>query len=114
MMDETSSMLSAQPGLLKTMSVLVLGLLLVMLVLKPMTRQMMTALSQTPPLALSSGRGGAEAGGIAGHAAPELTAGRAIDAQGLYEHVSAQIRKEPAQSTRLLESWIGESTEEGD
>jgi flagellar M-ring protein FliF len=114
LMDQTSSLLSAQPGLLKTMSVLVLGLLLVMLVLKPMTRQMMTALSQTPPLALSSGRGGAEAGGIAGHAAPELTAGRAIDAQGLYEHVSAQIRKEPAQSTRLLESWIGESTEEGD
>jgi flagellar M-ring protein FliF len=112
LMDETSSLLNAQPGLLKTMSVLVLGLLLVMIVLKPMTRQMMTALSQTPPLALSSGRGGAEAGGIAGHAAPELTVGRAIDAQGLYEHVSAQIRKEPAQSTRLLESWIGESKEE--
>jgi flagellar M-ring protein FliF len=111
-MDETSSLLNAQPGLLKTMSVLVLGLLLVMIVLKPMTRQMMTALSQTPPLALSSGRVGAEAGGIAGHAASELTAGRAIDAQGLYEHVSAQIRKEPAQSTRLLESWIAESKEE--
>jgi len=50
LMDETSSLLNAQPGLLKTMSVLVLGLLLVMLVLKPMTSQMMTALSQTPPL----------------------------------------------------------------
>jgi flagellar M-ring protein FliF len=111
-MDETSSLLSAQPGLLKTTSVLVLGLLLVMLVLKPMTRQMMTTLSQTPPLALSAGRGGAEAGAIAGRAAPELPAGRAIDAQGLYEHVSAQIRKEPAQSTRLLESWIAESKED--
>ena len=114
LMDETSSLLNAQPGLLKTMSVLVLGLLLVMLVLKPMTSQMMTALSQTPPLALSAGHGGAEAGGIAGRASGGLASGRAIDAQGLYEHVSAQIRREPAQSTRLLESWISETTEEGD
>ena len=114
LMDETSSLLNAQPGLLKTMSVLVLGLLLVMLVLKPMTSQMMTALSQTPPLALSAGHGGAEAGGIAGRASGGLASGRAIDAQGLYEHVSVQIRREPAQSTRLLESWISETTEEGD
>jgi flagellar M-ring protein FliF len=114
LMDETSSLLSSQPGLLKTVSVLVLGLLLVMLVLKPMTRQMMTALSQTPPLALFAGHGGAEAGGIAGRAPGGLASGRAIDAQGLYEHVSAQIRREPAQSKRLLESWISETTEEGD
>jgi flagellar M-ring protein FliF len=114
LMDETSSLLNAQPGLLKTMSVLVLGLLLVMLVLKPMTSQMMTALSQTPPLALSAGHGGAEAEGIAGRASGGLASGRAIDAQGLYEHVSVQIRREPAQSTRLLESWISETTEEGD
>jgi flagellar M-ring protein FliF len=114
LMDETSSLLNTQPGLLKTLSVLVLGLLLVMLVLKPMTRQMMTTLSQTPPLALSAGHGGAEAGGIGGRATGGLTAGRVIDAQGLYEHVSAQIRKEPAQSTRLLESWISESSEERD
>jgi flagellar M-ring protein FliF len=99
---------------MKTLSVLVLGLLLVMLVLKPMTRQMMTALIQTPPLALSAGHGGAEVGGIAGRASGGLAFGRAIDAQGLYEHVSAQIRREPAQSTRLLESWISETTEEGD
>jgi hypothetical protein len=26
--------------------------------------------------------------------------------QAIYEHVSEQIRREPAQSTRLLESWI--------
>jgi flagellar M-ring protein FliF len=33
--------------------------------------------------------------------------------QGIFEHVSDHIRREPAQSTRLLEAWIG-SPEERD
>jgi flagellar M-ring protein FliF len=114
LLDESSSLLSTQPGMLKTLSVLMLGLLLMMMVLKPMTRQMMTALSQTPPLALSAGRGGSEMNGMGGRAADGLTSGRMIDTQGLYDHVSAQIRKEPTQSTRLLESWISETTAEGE
>jgi flagellar M-ring protein FliF len=114
LMDESSSLLSTQPGMLKTLSALVLGLLLMMMVLKPMTRQMVTALSQTPPLALSAGHGGSEMNRIGGHAADGLTSGRMIDTQGLFDHVSAQIRKEPAQSTRLLESWISETSAEGE
>ena len=35
-----------------------------------------------------------------------VAAKRPTDTQEIYEHVSDQIRKEPAQSTRLLESWI--------
>ena len=31
--------------------------------------------------------------------------------QGIFEHVSEHIRREPAQSTRLLEAWIGSSEE---
>jgi flagellar M-ring protein FliF len=34
-----------------------------------------------------------------------------LEAQGIFEQVSEHIRREPAQSTRLLECWIG-STEE--
>jgi flagellar M-ring protein FliF len=31
--------------------------------------------------------------------------------QGIFEHVSEHIRRDPAQSTRLLEAWIGSSGE---
>ena len=31
--------------------------------------------------------------------------------QGIFEHVSEHIRREPAQSTRLLEAWIGSPEE---
>ena len=112
MLDASSSLLSAQPGMLKTLSVLLLGLLLTMMVLKPMTRQMMTALSQTPPLALSSGRSRSEMAGSAGR--DGVSAGRMIDTQGLFDHLSEEIRKQPTQSTRLLESWISETTTEDD
>ena len=116
--DETSALLNTQPGLLKTLSLTALGLLLVMMVLRPMTRQMMTALGQTPPLALPAGRSAAGAGGLGGRTfgwPAQFEAGtEPMDAQGIYEHVSERIRKEPAQSTRLLESWIGEMPEEED
>jgi flagellar M-ring protein FliF len=112
--DESEALLSTQPGLLKTLSVAVLGLVLVLLVVKPMTKQMMTALSQTPPMALSAGSNDGR-GGLAGRASvPQAmfeSSGRATEARGIYEHVSEHIRKEPAQSTRLLESWIGSQEE---
>ena len=121
MMDGTSAFLSSQPGLLKTLSVAVLGLLLVMLVLKPMTRQMMVMMKEAPALALpAGGRGGVDTRGLPMRTAPgpsysgqEMSAasGRALEARGVYEQVSDHIRREPAQSTRLLESWIGESGE---
>jgi flagellar M-ring protein FliF len=34
-----------------------------------------------------------------------------LEAQGIFEHVSEHIRREPAQSTRLLEAWIGSPDE---
>ena len=46
-MDETDGLLHAQPGLLKTVCFAALSLLLVLTVVKPMSRHMMTALSQT-------------------------------------------------------------------
>lgn len=132
LMDQTGTLLHAQPGLLKTLSFSALGLLLVMAVLRPMSRQMMTALSQAPPMAIpagAAGRGGTQAGGIPGReggarqlgqapgtSASDGPAGRArpTDTQGIYEHISDQIRREPAQSTRLLQSWIAAPEEEED
>ena len=37
--------------------------------------------------------------------------GRAQEARSVYEQVSDHIRREPAESTRLLETWIGDSGE---
>ena len=116
LMDQTGTVLHAQPGLLKTVSFFTLGLILVMLVLKPMTRQMMTVLSQTS-VALPAGSGGTASARPTRRStdAMPLTSGsnaafiplqRPTDTQAIYEHISDQIRKEPAQSTRLLESWI--------
>jgi flagellar M-ring protein FliF len=127
-MDQTDGFLQTQPGLLKTLSFSVLGLLLVVLVLKPMTRQMMTTLSQSPARALtdghgdgagggsaSGGSGGSRAFGSGGASMAKLMAGsRLTDTQEVYAHVSNQIRKEPAQSTRLLETWINAPVEDED
>ena len=52
--DQTSAVLHAQPGLVKTLCYSVLGLLLVMVVLKPMTRQLMAAMNQS----VGNGAGG--------------------------------------------------------
>jgi flagellar M-ring protein FliF len=113
--EETGAVLHAQPGLVKTLCFSALGLLLVM-VLKPMTRQMMSALSQSAPLALAAGqtatgRAG-RAAGAKSLAAPDLGGARLTDTQAIYDHISQQIRKEPVQSTRLLESWINQPVEE--
>jgi flagellar M-ring protein FliF len=126
-MDETESTLHAQPALLKTLSLAGVSLLLVLVVLKPMTRQMMTALSQAPAAPLLIEQGAAPAANPAGSAGtrafgprgvPSLAnlvaAKRPTDAQEIYEHISEQIRREPAQSTRLLESWINAPAEEED
>jgi flagellar M-ring protein FliF len=123
-MDETDALLHAQPGLLKTVCFAVLSLLLVLTVVKPMSRHMMTALSQAPALALpattgaQAGRGadGKTIGQTGGSGGPNfvLPAKRPNDAQGMYEHISEQIRREPAQSTRVLESWINAPAEEQD
>jgi flagellar M-ring protein FliF len=126
-MDETSAALESQPALIKILSVAGMGLLVVMVVLRPMTRQMTAALSQSPASALLSepqagGTGNAAAQsrakafgtGTVPSLASLVAARRPSDAQDIYEHISEQIRREPAQSTRLLESWINAPAEEED
>ena len=124
-MDETDGLLHAQPGLLKTVCFAALTLLLVLTVVKPMSQHMMTALSQVSVLALPAATGaeagsraaGAKTFGVPGGPGGQsfaLPAKRPNDTQGIYEHISEQIRREPAQSTRLLESWINGPAEEED
>jgi flagellar M-ring protein FliF len=122
------SLMESQPGLMRTMAVGICGLLLVLFVLRPMARQVTETLRRPPPLLTS----GANLGTVLAKeqermlppepdwrseeedaAAPLPVMTRAQrQQQGIFEHVSEHIRRDPAQSTRLLEGWIG-SSEEG-
>ena len=128
LVSQTDELLHAQPGLMKSLSFFALVLLLVMTVLRPMTQQMMKALSQNSPLALTASTPGTPAVGMPGRGSGAKAFGqsgipgagsfgagaRPTDTQAMYEHISEQIRREPAQSTRLLESWISAPVEEDD
>jgi len=91
----------------------------VLFVLKPVAQQVNATLKE--PLMLAASRetganGVLEAqSGIAGMEAqrfdPVGAARRDVSQQGVFDRVSEHIRRDPAQSKRLLESWIG--AEEG-
>lgn len=123
--DEAQTVLATEPSLLRTVGIVGVAFFLTVVILKPMTRQMMSVLSQAPTSALSSGAA-AGAGVTVNGPAPGAALGRApmpslaslvaakrpTDTQEIYQHISEQIRREPAQSTRLLESWINAPAEE--
>jgi flagellar M-ring protein FliF len=117
-MEQAQDMLRGQPGLLKSFGLGALVLLLVMVVVRPLTRQMVTAMSMpAEPRLLSTGSPAASAQDelMLGAGAESEAQQRAAAAQTLnvVESVSQQIRKEPATSRRLLETWIAEPSEEG-
>jgi flagellar M-ring protein FliF len=135
--DEVQSLLRAQPELLRMAAAALAAVMLVMLVVRPVAKQAMVLLSEPRQLAgdergyaASLGAGQATEGLERGQGLPNLQAGSAghngaaddeddmlpakkkrrravIDDDGVLEYVAAHIRREPAQSTRLLEAWIG-------
>ncbi|HZY74031.1 MAG TPA: flagellar basal-body MS-ring/collar protein FliF, partial [Edaphobacter sp.] len=127
-LESVRSLMESQPGLMRTMAVGICGLLLILFVLRPMARQVTETLRRPQPLLTS----GANLGTVLAKeqermlppepdwrseeedaAAPLPVMTRAQrQQQGIFEHVSEHIRRDPAQSTRLLEGWIG-SSEEG-
>ena len=120
LMEELRGSLHTQPELLRTALIGICGVLLVLFVLRPVASQMTATLREPVLLAPRSAAGAFEE-----H--EEVTAAQKDPdeetllprpknktyqlQQGIFEHVSDHIRREPAQSTRLLEAWIG-STEE--
>lgn len=121
----------SQPGMMRMLMIGVCGLLLVLLVLRPVARQVTATLRE--PVLLSAGAKGTRAFGdrqdqMLGAESEWRPESRTEDEspipvrvksraqqqqQGIFDHVSEHIRREPAQSTRLLEAWIG-SPEESD
>jgi flagellar M-ring protein FliF len=121
LMEETRRLLHSQPGLMRTGVVGICGVLLVLFVLRPVASQVTATLRE--PMLLPAGMGtvGAfeereEHAAVQDASADEVLLPRPKSKthqlqQGIFEHVSEHIRREPAQSTRLLEAWIGSSEE---
>jgi flagellar M-ring protein FliF len=119
--DGLRGLLHSQPGLARTLMIGLCGVLLVMFVLRPVAQQVNATLKE--PLLLTAGAetrdsmGAVEAAMNQLEAAPaeqlvmsvpETPAGiRSGANRGIFDSVSEHIRREPVQSTRLLEAWIG-------
>ena len=119
-MEQTKGLLGTQPAILKTGVTALLGVMLVMLVLRPVAGQLVATMKE--PLALSDGRthagGSDEQRGLRG-AMPrsELTGGH-VSELGSSSGASAErgptrldeiadhIKRDPGHSTRLIEAWI--------
>jgi flagellar M-ring protein FliF len=127
LMEQSRALLRAQPELAKTLLMGLCGILLVMFVLRPVARQVTATLREPALLPAAHAFEGErmlvaqsdwEQRDEAESALPVAVPARVLSKvqqqhQGIFEHVSEHIRREPAQSTRLLETWIG-SSEEGD
>ena len=121
-MEEMQELLHTQPGLMRTAVIGFCGVLLVFFVLRPVARQVTATLHE--PALLTAGANTAavfeqreaEALRAENDTSDEAFLPRPKNRtqqlqQGIFEHVSEHIRREPAQSTRLLEAWIGSSEE---
>ena len=117
-------LMHTQPGLTGSATIGLCTLLLVLFVLRPIAKQVTANLRDPMLLERSS------VAGIAGStqssaesllteeasASGERLASRVRTKKqqlqvGIFEHVSDHIRREPAQSTRLIEAWIGSAEE---
>lgn len=114
--EQARSLIASQPGALRIGLTGFLGVLVVMLVLRPVSRQMVASLKQPTieetRLALATragtaglGEGGATRGALSEQAGgkPEGTSSRPV-----VERVGEYIRQKPMESTRMLENWISQ------
>jgi flagellar M-ring protein FliF len=123
-LEETKSLLHSQPGLLRTLAMGMCGILLVIFVLRPMLKQAAEVLREPPllPAGVPSGVGATvladvESGPVLADRqvleeadVPALSFAKSkeqLRQHAIFEQVAEHIRREPTQSTRLLEAWIG-------
>jgi flagellar M-ring protein FliF len=121
LMDQSRALLHTQPELMRTVVMGLCGVLLVLFVLRPVARQVTATLRE--PVLLT---GGASTAGLEMQderrfeppdsngediAISRMMSRATQQQQGIFDHVSEHIRREPAQSTRVLEAWIGASEE---
>ncbi len=140
-LDETGTLLHAQPGLLRAVVGGAVVLMLLLLVVRPVAKQAVALLAE-PAMLPAGGRAvfgladgaapaevaladvSSEAGGArslqTGSASEEFASAPRprrrplapmIDDDGVKEYVTEHIRRSPANSRRLLEGWIGAKEE---
>lgn len=114
--DEAKGILHSEPGLVKSALIGLCGIFLVIFVLRPMVRDVTTALK--PPALLHHSADEFPLLMSPDSAHEEQIALETTDArrsknvhQGIFDQVSDHIRREPTQSTRLIEAWIGTTPE---
>jgi len=111
-LEETTKLLHAQPGLMRTVLIALCGFVLVIFVLRPVAKQVAATLRE--PLRLGAGVSVAETMAMpAQNRLPEEGDGvswrkarNPRSTEGVFDRVTEHIRREPAQSKRLLEAWI--------
>jgi flagellar M-ring protein FliF len=118
-MEQAKSVLGTQPAMLKTGVMGLLGVMIVMLVLKPVAKQMVATLQE--PLLLAESKPAEELHDMrairAGMWRPEIESGAVPEAKEpakevevnspqMFEEVAQHIKRDPTNSMRLLESWI--------
>ena len=122
LMEQAHAFAGTQPGFARTAVIGLLGILLVLFVLRPVARQVTETLREPLPIAAGKETASLEAGPIKPEVIeptapinvtlPERPRAKELSQQrGIFEQVAEHIRREPAQSTRLLEAWIGSSEE---
>lgn len=119
LMEQLRGLLHTQPGLMRTAVIGTLGVLLVLFVLRPVAREVTATLRE--PMLLEARTAHAEVFAPGEEELSPLPSDEASLARpknktyqlqhGIFEQVSEHIRREPAQSTRLIEAWIGTSEE---
>ena len=126
--DQVQGVLRSQPELIRTVGSGLLAVLIIMLVVRPITKQAIGIFNQQPALAapqqtpielaipmpdVASLTAGDEREEVASRTDQELVERSArrrravIDDEGVLDYVTAHVRRDPQQSTRLLEAWIG-------
>jgi flagellar M-ring protein FliF len=109
--EEAKSLMKSEPGLARNATVGLMGLLVVLLVLRPVSRQVVVALSEPkelpaplPGVALLADGMVPEALGPGAEMPMELP--NAEETQQVADTIIEHVRRKPVQSTRLLENWI--------
>ena len=118
--EQTKGLLGTQPAILKTGVTALLGVMVVLMVLRPVAGQLVATMKE--PLPLADGRGQAAGADdqhglrsaayrselLGGHAGELGSIGGAMVDEGpsRLDEISAHIKRDPGHSTRLIEAWI--------
>ena len=138
--EQARGMAAIQPALVRTLMIGLLGALVVWVVLRPVARQVVIVMKEsvavgagqavgalpaadnaarlTDPRAdsVASGLTSGVAAGVASDKSVGFAAGPAMQPfqrDSVFQDVADHIRRQPEQSTRLLETWIGAAGEAG-